>query len=386
MTKLRFIVPGLIDPVPYLDALPSKELPDLPLFSLLLSRGLTSQVNQKNSSEYSYYHFLQTEILSLNKPQTSSSIAAYSYLSDLAQLSVEKKSIEWQWYHDNDIANKYLMRVDPCVLAPDRDQLVLAKIKDFALSIEQAQQIIDDIHSFYNNDVEKPFWQIKLLVNQDSIQHWYLISDKEIKLQTTPPENVLGSSIKSHLPYNKDRQDKYWFSLFNEFQMILYQSSIKQQDQNHQKPKINALWFWGVSEKINTLNLDVDVNSDNSVIYSENFFAKTLSQVHNKVYYDWISSCTNELLVGKNKSVLVIVDCFQQALRNKDLFTWVHLVELFEKEVLFALFKGLKQGELTELEFLSPSGKSIVINKKRMNQWWRKKQSIWQILARTNED
>ncbi len=371
MNTLTFIVPGLLDPVPYLDQLPVSDLPELPVFSKMLSRGEFSSSASPDNSENNFYRCLIKELISNNNPDSTvllPSMAGLAYYFD-SQFSLD---------------NKWIMRADPSFMAVDRDQLVLAQTGSLDITIEEAKKLADEINLFFNDFDEEKFWTLEAV----SPDRWYIISDKPIRLHSIPPEKVLGQSIKSFLFSNigeshGNEDSSHWLSLFNEFQMILHQSDINKKRIAEKKAPINSLWFWGAGKSIES-SVDysaLSLSHAAKTVYSDNHFAQGLSQLNK---YRCSSLPEKYELLNHDKSeqqVIYTIEHFSQAIQNKDIFSWVGLLEQFEHHYLTLLVQDLYTGKLDQVEFICPSGTKLLLTKKLLKRWWKKKHQYYSFLS-----
>ncbi len=356
--KLSFIIPGLIDPVPYLKQIPVSELPELAVFSTLLSRGARGKFasNLIDTSLNNYYHCLFNE---LGSPLADGSppIASVSYLIDAGSDDTDSDS--------SVVNNKWIMRADPCFMAPDRDQLKLVETK-LELSLAESQQLVDEINQFFHTFDEENFWSL----HAASADHWYIVSERPIRINSVPPEKVLQQSVKTFLFEGDD--SKHWINLFNEFQMILHQSAVNKNRIKQGRLAVNSVWFWGGGESIDVSSKPQKTQTRHSV-YSNNSVAGGLSLLH---HYDY-NDCPDRYQISSQlpsevQEVTYIIEDFMQPMQNKDIFTWVGLLQQFEQQFLIPLFEEIKAGRVAEVEFISPTGKRLLLTKKLVTRWWRK--------------
>lgn len=378
-TSIRFIIPGLLDPVPYLDQLPIKELPELPIFSRMLSRGEFSAPDCVNESQNNFYHCLLNQASPLsNGIDAQSSIANLSYLCDTQAISESTQE---------PFEKKWIMRADPCFMVADRDQLVLARTGSLDVSLDEAKTLVSEINQFFSEFEEENFWTLKAA----SVDRWYIVSDRKICIQSVPPENVLGQPIRSFL-FNNENSDNnkdsgHWLNLFNEFQMILHQSKINKKRMTDNKCPINSLWFWGTeNEMAHIPSLAIEKSAIDTLFYSDHSFVQNLSQLNHclclPVPSDYLA-IKNELNVEmKTQQLIFTMDDFIQLIRNKDIFSWVGLLQQFEKNYLLPLSNDLKKGKISQVEFISPTGRKLLLTKKLLNRWWKKKKPYYSFLSR----
>ncbi len=376
---IRFIIPGLLDPVPYLDQLPAQELPELPVLSKMLSRGELLIPEVIDNHQDNFYSCLLEEITKTKNPGSSNeqpSIAGLSYLLDSDHLTTSENS-----------EKKWIMRADPSFMVADRDQLVLANTGSLGISLYEAKSLVDEINQFFDSYEEENFWTLKCVTSE----RWYIISDKPINIQSIPPENALGQSIKSFLFSHdvsnqtmtneqllKQKVNKYWLNLFNEMQMILHQSPINKKRIAEKKLPVNSLWFWGAGKIIDdfsSLRKDVTLYSDHPFVQNLNYtlYGKNFSVPE---YLSGVSS--SEIM---NHSSIITIESFIQAIRSKDIFSWVGLLEQFENNYLVPLIDNIKSGKISQVEIISPSGIKLLLTKKILKRWWKKNKNYRSFLC-----
>jgi hypothetical protein len=386
--SIRFIIPGLIDPVPYLDQLPVADLPSLPVFSKMLSRGQSFIPDILNDDPNNFYHCLSDTI---TPELQTTSIASLGYYFDIKCLSESERklcNVSLESLADDVQQGKWIMRADPCFLAADRDQLVLAQSDSLGLTLSEAQSLADEINHFFKDYKEENFWTLKIA----SAEHWYIVSDKSINIQSIPTENVIGQPIRDYLFSNKKfieqgRSDKkdasHWLGLFNEFQMILHQSQINKKRQVDKKIPINSLWFWGAGKLNNYTQTSYhEASVKNEIVYSQNSLAQNLAELNHLKHIHLADNFLLDTALSDTnyKQTTYVIDDFIRAIRNKDIFTWVGLLEQFETNYLKSLSNDLKLGKITTIEFISPTGRQLVINKRALNRWWKKVKYYFEVL------
>lgn len=369
-TTLCLIVPDLIDPVAFLKELPAQDLPELPVFSRFLSRGKHVNPDSLDYSNNNLYSCLLKQF-SLQNHFSELPVTSLSYFFDT------KKAVESKTKHNFpslvDLNNKWLMRVDPCFMVADRDQLVLAKTGNLDISLQEAELLVKDINHFYDQFDDDKFWTLKAV----SPERWYLISDKPIKIQTIPPEKVIGQSLKSYLFSGNTNDNKYWLNLFNEFQMILHQSKINKQRQENNKLPVNSVWFWGAdngAELLNSFFIKGDALTS-AKVYTNNTIAQGLTLINQGSYYQ-VPEVYKSVTSDAGQHSVYIIDDFSRAIQNKDVFQWVGLLERFEKNYLIPLLDDINAGNIAQLELISPTGKKLLVTKKLLKCWWRKNKNF----------
>lgn len=356
-SKLIFIVPGLLDPVPYLEQLPEQELPELPLFNKILSRGHLTGSAQENSKPD---HFYSTIVSQLTDSQPSDiPLASILYLS-------EKQKI------NEPISNKWLMRVDPCVMVPDRDQLLLKSIYNNDLDQTEAQQMVAEINNYYR-DIEDEFqWHLYALAPE----HWYLVCEQSIDINTIVPEKALNKPVKNFLPDGKG--SAYWVNLLNEFQMILHQSKVNQARIKQGKAAINSVWLWGnglfnpTLIKVNPSEQSEQTGLNKQQLYSDLDFVKGLANYFNINSLPFPQHL-NQLDFNEPANAVFVDRNFIDAIEQRDLFHWLELIKQFESNYLTEITDLLRKDIIKQCELVSPSGRRLLITKRLLSRWWRRK-------------
>ncbi len=383
--SLTLIVPGLLDPVPYLDQLPVQDLPELTVFSKMLSRGNFNIPADANNKFDNLYSCVMKEMTTMNNflgADQATPVASLTYLADFKQSNmIHHDSHENDELSNISLSNKWVMRADPCFMVADRDQIVLARTGDFELSFEEAILLADEINSFFKNYDDENFWTLKVV----SPQRWYIISDKPIDISSVPPEMVIGQSVKPFLFSNQKLKEeashdtRHWLSLFNEFQMILHQSEVNKIRTQEKKTPINSLWFWGAGKGID--HPSFSLNDEFAIqMYSNNPFVQSISQlVEGKcselpLKYE---QCTD----SASKKIIYVIDDFYQAINNKDIFTWIGLLDQFNMNYLTPIVDAIEVGSIHQVEVVSPSGRSLLVSKKLLKRWWKKSQMFHSILS-----
>ncbi|MCU7939850.1 MAG: hypothetical protein KZQ64_10095 [gamma proteobacterium symbiont of Bathyaustriella thionipta] len=373
-TTLTLIVPGLIDPVPYLKELPAQDLPELPAFSTFLSRGRHLIPDIFDHSNTNFYRCL-IDHLSIQTHCSQTPVASLSYLYDFKKISEEHDQTNLLCVED--LNDKWIMRVDPCFMMPDRDQLILAKTGNLGISLKEANQYVDEINHFFSQFDEDHFWTLKMM----SADRWYLISDKPINIESVPPEKVLGQPVKSYLFSGKTEENRYWLNLFNEFQMILHQSHINKQRRENNKSPVNSVWFWGQDNCYDAVNncAAKETSTAKLMLYSDNITMQALS-VCGGGEYAYIPDNYQHLTTGVEQHVVYFIDDFYRAILNKDIFNWVGFLEQFEKNYLQPILDDINTGKMYQLELVSPTGMKLLVTKKLLRRWWRKNKKFYSFL------
>ena len=132
-----------------------------------------------------------------------------------------------------------MLRADPCYLHPDRDRLLLFADK-LELTTEESVVLIAEIQPLLDD------FGVELVFHQAEQWQLKLKSMPDVAFSALP--EVSGKSVDTFLPTGLDRQA--WIRLWNEIQMVLYNSDINIQRVNDGKFPINSVWFWGAGKFI----------------------------------------------------------------------------------------------------------------------------------------
>lgn len=134
---------------------------------------------------------------------------------------------------------KIAICADPCYLHADRDQLVLFS-DQLAITSQEAEALIATIQPLLSD--------FGATLMADDNEHWTMILQSMPVLTFTALPDVKEITIGDKLLTGADQQD--WLRLWNEIQMILFDSPVNQQRIEAGKLPINSLWFWGKGEMV----------------------------------------------------------------------------------------------------------------------------------------
>lgn len=127
----------------------------------------------------------------------------------------------------------YCLFAYPVHLHARREQLILMTGEEFEPSERESAEIIELLGEYF------PEWRMER--TRDAM--WFVITDRDPDLETTPLEIVLGEDINDHLPRGGDAME--WIKNLNELQMILFECKTNRDREAAGRPPINSLWLWG---------------------------------------------------------------------------------------------------------------------------------------------
>jgi hypothetical protein len=74
-------------------------------------------------------------------------------------------------------------------------------------------------------------------------RRWYLLLEEAAGIVTHPPEPAQGHDIHGFMPTGE--RQRYWRSIINEIQMLMFASPVNLQRQSEGRLSANSLWLWG---------------------------------------------------------------------------------------------------------------------------------------------
>lgn len=127
----------------------------------------------------------------------------------------------------------YCLFAYPVYLHARREHLVLMTGEEFELSEAEATAILDTLREHY------PHWHLE----RTGDAMWFIITDEDPDIETSPLHEALGEDINEHLPRGADAMA--WTTIMNELQMILFDTEVNREREAAGRPPVNSLWFWG---------------------------------------------------------------------------------------------------------------------------------------------
>ncbi|NOQ93182.1 MAG: hypothetical protein GQ547_00945 [Methylophaga sp.] len=219
------------------------------------------------------------------------------------------------------------LRADPCYLHADRDRLLLFA-DELALSADESTQLIAEIQPLFEEFGGK--------LTQSRADNWVLELESVPDLNFAALPDVAGKGIEHALPKGTEQSD--WIRLWNEVQMMLYNSEINQQRADDNKLPINSVWFWGAG------SFDVKNNAWDKVqgqsLLLEQLAAKSQCAIESNSDYSAAS-----LTSGKN---LWLADEF---ILDGD---WLQQLETFDETVLKPLWQQCRQARIAKIHLHIP--------------------------------
>ncbi len=127
------------------------------------------------------------------------------------------------------------IRISPCYLRPDRDQLRLFGPEQLSLTTSEATKFIALI---------QPLMPAKLTLN--TAEKWSLALPEVPEARFTALADVVGRAVQPYLPQGDAASE--WIRLWNEVQMQLHDCLMNEQRVLEGKLPVNSVWFWGLGD------------------------------------------------------------------------------------------------------------------------------------------
>jgi hypothetical protein len=128
----------------------------------------------------------------------------------------------------------YLMVADPVTLVAGRDDVVLAgKVTD--LDRDAAALLIGALNRHFAEDA--------IAFAAPRPDAWFLRTERDPAVVTTPTLAVLGRSIFAHLPSGPE--GKTWQRWQTEIQMLLFENDVNESRERRGLPPVSGVWLWG---------------------------------------------------------------------------------------------------------------------------------------------
>ncbi len=128
------------------------------------------------------------------------------------------------------------LRADPCHVRPDMTGARVLAIGELGLSYDEAQALLAPLRPLFGD--------AGLPLSAPVPSRWYVALPVDARPPAfSPPEEVLGDDLFSHLPDGPD--GRRWRALLNEAQVLLHNHPLNQARTQAGKPAVNSLCFWG---------------------------------------------------------------------------------------------------------------------------------------------
>jgi len=198
--------------------------------------------------------------------------------------------------------DKFYMHADPVHLRADIDSAILTPASDLNISAAESKVFCETLNQHFAQD--------GLLFHTLNNTAWFVSSDEQINLKTTPLVSAIGRNINFILPDGEDAT--HWKKILTEAQMLMHSHALNDDRENLSKQSINSLWFHGSgqliqadSNGIQTLCSDQDVLKGFAEHVSCEYFKRPDSV---NVYKEYLLSCKKEHVSGINVLHLTMLE------------------------------------------------------------------------------
>lgn len=341
-STLTLFIPDLFAFQSTFSKLTRDELSQLPEFKLATLEKWLSRGRWEKSADQSDSVFSE---LGLSKYRNTEK--PFAALSLLTENSIEKDTC----------FQSYWLRADPVCLQADRDTALLVAHEELALTGDEANNLVDLINTHF---IDEP-WQLYSF----SPHRWYLRLEQPIDLITTPLETVLGEDINRFAPSGNDAG--YWHKITNEMQMLLHGSSVNFERDSRNFPTANSVWLWGggiLHEKTGLSNYH-SLITDNRIFKGIGHYCEV----------DIFSLDTDNIDNIEHGLHLIILDMLSSYVQQHDLYSFVQTLNSIVESYLLSCNELLLSGKINEIKLITDKG-NIVINKKLLRRWWKRKKSF----------
>jgi hypothetical protein len=253
-------------------------------------------------------------------------------------------------------ATGYVLRADPVHLRADQSSLRLFDAGTFAVTQEEADQLVAAFNAFYVGRGLQLFAPCP--------RRWYLLLAATPGITTAALSEVAGQDINAYLPRGDDAAD--WRRLLNEVQMLLHDHPVNAAREQRGEPAINSLWFWGGGLSPDPLRSRV------VRIATDHPLAMGLALQAATPRVDVPATLLELLPLAVDGVTLVINDALASATRYADVEHWLEALRGLEKHWFVPLLAMLRRGDLNSLEIDPCNGMRFVINKYRQHAFWKR--------------
>lgn len=237
-------------------------------------------------------------------------------------------------------------RLDPVVVIPNRDHLLLLGNTTFELSEEEARQIISGLNEFLADE--------GIQIHALTPKQWIVSSEKNFTLLTTAPEQAFGQDVKRVMPIGGDAS--YWQKITNEIQMWLHTCEVNQHHMALGRQTVNSVWLWGTGNGV-----DMESALDATCFIDEN-----------NSYLHGLANTYGQTFIDVDQQGEQLEQCFEQV-RDKYIgvlnIDSLHRMDQLNSMIGLAMDK-LASGKLDRISITTESHE-FVLTRWCMKRFWR---------------
>ena len=319
-----------------------KDQPRLRALELLLSRAEKSTLPARSYNHILFDLFNVPFVKDKELP-----IAALQYFLHRGQANVDE----------------HFICADPVYLVPQRGQLLNYGNALLDITVDEAQQLVNDINQQYKDQA----WQLIMLTPLN----WVMKLPGSINIATHALDQVVGMPVDNCLPTGNDAPQ--WCTLLNELQMFLHSHPVNQQRMTKGKPAINSVWFWGSG---NLPKVDSGNQRDSQErwvqCWSHDTLALSLAKLANVPRVDASENAQAWLAQAITPGAHILVDVrFKTSLSLLDAGAWWQALFEFNNAWIQPLYDALQGGAIKSLTLLTDTGEQYCGTRRRLKRWWK---------------
>ncbi len=235
--------------------------------------------------------------------------------------------------------SKHYMHADPVHLRADMDHAVLTSSKDLNISDSDA----DALRAALNQHFSQDGFNFIALDNEQ----WFVVSDNEIDMQTTPLVEAVARNINFLLPEGKHAGT--WKQVLTEAQMLMHTHEVNEAREQAGQPSINSLWFHG-SGQLNAGLLKHRDEKNTAAICSNDKMLMGLAeflQCDNLLLPDSATQYSELLLAEKNRPFNVLyLSELEHLVNYTDVSLWLAAQQKLLEQWIYPLLKVAKKNNI----------------------------------------
>jgi hypothetical protein len=248
-------------------------------------------------------------------------------------------------------------RADPVHFQAQSDHALLRDGQSLAITQAEAAQLVAAFNQHFATDGVQLF--------AATPQRWYLQSQQQLLLTTTPVTQAISRNVRHFLPVGADAIR--WRKVLNETQMLFYAHDVNQQREASGQLTINSLWLWGEGHH------DSIPSATSPVIFVDEILARGAARFLNTA----CSSC-EDWMHNPVPGVLVIDDLVL-ATSYGDAEEWQRGFDNICQNILPAIMRALKSGKIKQINLYAADGRCFRLAASDLRKFWRwrKPLSYW---------
>jgi hypothetical protein len=252
----------------------------------------------------------------------------------------------------------FWMRADPVHLRIEQNHIMLADSQAFKISIEEAEQMVQDLnHNLGNHN---------LSFFPSHPDRWYIRTPKTPEIFTHTLSHVTCKNINNFLP--SGAESIVWHRIFNEIQMLLYEHPVNQARESRGELAINSVWFWGGG------NMPQSAQSPYTHIWSDNDLPRALALASNTDHSRLPADAQEWFQTQISGNHLVVLDALQGKAKYRNAYAWREALVNMEKNWFLPVYTALKKGKINQLTITAlneTSSQRFEITRSDLWKFWR---------------